>query len=355
MGERSAIHPDISLEKAWRSARRIYIRAGYKSQLNNELRDIGAKWDAGERALWVGSGKLNQVTTAVLAQGERIAAVEAIKTLDLWVEIPYDAAEIRTRAKRLGARWDRERKLWAMPTAEALTEIRNAVATWNADRAAAREAARRERQAAAQQAPEDVIAASGRTVIGEQIEVNGRLHGRMRRPEAEQRKPQVGTVRRVEGGQRVLVISSVVEFWSQDNVDDVAPHREPGWYWRYTGVPVEPDTAEREQDAAEQAERDDEACIAELFAAVRAAVERHEAAVDRIEGPSVTTAIGAMGQHNGRITLADGMIHYYHPGWYDDWRATAGDTSDPELIARFREIIAGGPRNRGQFTVTVSP
>jgi hypothetical protein len=70
---------DIPTDRAWRTGRRIYIRCGYNSRTNTDLRDIGAKWDADVRALWVGSGKADHVLAILAAATERAAAVEAVK------------------------------------------------------------------------------------------------------------------------------------------------------------------------------------------------------------------------------------------------------------------------------------
>ena len=117
------IHPDIPVERAWKVGRRIYVRCGYKSQLNTQMREIGAKWDGDERALWVGSGKVDQVVPLVQAAAERGAAIDAVKAAGHWVTIPYDATDIRAAAKKAGGIWDGEQRRWAMPSAEALAEI----------------------------------------------------------------------------------------------------------------------------------------------------------------------------------------------------------------------------------------
>src|SRR5262245_11099798 len=81
----------IPLGRAWREGRRVYVICSYQSTLSTELRALGAKWDretvapgspADSRpgALWVGSGKADQVTPLVLAHLGRITEIETAKT-----------------------------------------------------------------------------------------------------------------------------------------------------------------------------------------------------------------------------------------------------------------------------------
>lgn len=350
MTEITAIHADIPTDQAWKVGRRIYVVAGYKSQLNSDLRALGAKWDSDERALWVGSGKLDQVLPLIRAQAQRVEQAQAVKAEGRWVDIPYDASRIRARAKQLGGRWDRERKQWAMPTDEAEAEIRSQVETWKAQR----QAARQQRKDAASRTPEEIIVASGRTATDVRGTAEGRLHGRMRRPEAEEAKPQLGDVRQLRSGDRVLVLSCTVNFMSQDDVDDLAPHLEPGWYYRYEYVVVEPTEQEQAADDRRAAERADHDEIEATFAAARQAVTgRVEPPAPRPNGATIVKRRArGMGGDDGRLTLdQDGQLHWHHPGHYDDWRASSGQIVDRAIVARVRAIVAGGARTRGHYEV----
>jgi hypothetical protein len=175
-------HPDIPLDRAWQQGRRLYIRCGYNSQLTKDLLAIGSTWDPEVRARWTGTGKREQVTAAVLAHQERIAAIEAVKALGLWAVIPYEAEDIRARAKDLDGLFDNDRKAWAMRTEADLAEvqalIRDRQAAIDAAPAAEREqaAAERAEAAAADTAAladtaarrrEETIARPGRTPTGE--------------------------------------------------------------------------------------------------------------------------------------------------------------------------------------------
>jgi hypothetical protein len=371
---------DIPTEKAWRVGRRIYVRCGYQSKLNGQLRGIGAKWDGEVRALWVGSGKLDQVLPLVRATAERAQQIERIKALGLWVKVPYDAEDIRAAAKNAGGVFDGELKLWAMPDDATYTAIGEQVRAYNERIQAQRNAERAELEAAKQRrlaeerdnteaarlAARDVlINRSGRRVIGEPGWVDGYLHDSrgIRRPQAERAAPQPGDLRKLRDGRRGLVLSCTVTFFSERDVDDdFAPggtSAEVGWYYRYEYVPVEPTAQERSDDDREAAEKAD---LQELHAIILA-VERGGDAAEWTRqwtgGLQVAATItkdspGGMSVHGGQIILtATGELFWQHPGWYDDWRSTERRIADPDLVTRIRAALAGGSRRRGAFEVRV--
>lgn len=358
MGDIKPLADDIPLSKAWKIGRRIYVRCGYKSQLNGQMRELGAKWDGQWRGLWTGTGKADQVIPLVRAAVETAKESESIKESGRWVAIPYDAADIRARAKELGARWDRERKQWAMPTDEALAEISGAVEAREAEvkaaKAKANEQRRREQAESRQERIDRIITRSGRTVTGERGQAKGRLEGRMRRNEAEQRKPQPGQVMRLADGRRVLVIESTVTFLNQDMIADFAPHEQPGWHYDFAWAEVEPTEAEQAEDAEKQAQASDEAEIKGLFA------EASEAALagERTDDQPVTMPEGATitrtakhATHAGRLVATEDEVWYHHPGHYDDWRSVVGRVENRALANRIRDLVARGDRNRGEWKV----
>jgi hypothetical protein len=355
----SQIHPDIPDEKAWQQGRRIYIRCGYKSILNSQLRDLGARWDGDENALWVGTGKRDQVIPLILAQAERAAATVAIKDAGLWVKIPFDASDVREQAKKLGARWDGDRKEWAMPSAETLATVQALLAAAK-DKAAQQKAAA---NAAAAKTDDDILAESGRTVCGDRKSLTGRLEGHGRRPWAEQSKPQPGDIRITVDGFRVLVLSSTVDFWSDQDQADFSPSREPGWYYTYTCVAVEPTADEAADDTTRAAGQADAEEIAAATEAVRKSVEYVPEAEAGTRRPAAAVAgkisitTGTTRYSDGEITLTqDGTVTWYHPGYYDDYHASEGSTADPDLAARVRAIITAGDRTRdcGRSTYRVT-
>lgn len=294
-----AVSDDIPVDKAWKIGRRIYVRCGYQSELNTQLREIGASWDRDERALWVGSTKLAQVLPLLRAQAERVAKVDAVKAAGRWVTIPYDATDIRTTAKRLGGVYDGGHKRWAMPTDDAHEQVQTLLKARGEAIEAAKRVAEQEREEARRRAEQEqvsfaearsrqIIEASGRHVVDEKpIYVTGHLQGHLNRPQAEQNKPQPGEVRRWKDGRRVLVLDCDVEFASQDDIDDglsyADPWDSPGWYWRYEAVEVAPVAAEVDAD--------------------------HEAAL-----------------------------------WVDDYRSVVGAITDATVIARIEAVLAGGSR-----------
>lgn len=338
-----SIHPEIAEDKAWKAGRRIYVRAGYKSQLSDALYGIGAKWDRDEHALWVGSGKLDQVVPLILAQAEVAAAVQAVKELGFWAKIPFDAEPVREAAKKLGARWDRDRKEWAMPSQDALDKVTTLIAARKAAKAAAPKPA-----AAPKLTAEDVIAQSGRTVTGEQVTISGRLDGHGKRAWAESVMPKPGDVRRMPDGRRMLVLTSSVDFMNSDAIEDFMPGREVGWYFTCRVIEVAPDEAEQAQDAERATQAADGETIAAGFEAARKACQPAEVLdLSPADGPSVTVLSLLGRDDDGKVTLlGDETLIYQHRGYYDDYRRTQGTTNDPEAVAAFRAILAGGSRSR---------
>lgn len=361
------IADDISLDKAWKVGRRIYVRCGYGSTLNVELREIGARWDGDVGALWVGTGKLDKVLPLVQAQVERIAAVAEVKAAGYWITVPYDSTTSRALAKSLGGMFDNERKQWAMPTPEALTEVTAEVAAYTAALTAARAAELTDRRAAEQRAAADritddqarqvlLIERSIRDVTDERGTVRGELHGRMRKAEAEQVKPQPGTVQSIKFGVRGLVLSCKVWFVSQDNIDDgigASPSEDPGWRFAFTYAVVANTAAEDAADAAAAVADADHTEIAAVMDAASRTTRTRFDSFTAVDGPSITEeAAGGMTVHGGQITVtADGTVYYQHPGWYDDYVSSEAVITDPELLARIAAVIAGGDRRRGQYQV----
>jgi hypothetical protein len=379
---RKPLAEGIPTELAWRAGRRIYVRCGYQSTLNTELRDIGARWDNEVRALWLGSGKADKVIPLVRARIERVAAIEKVKAdataNGWWLSIPVPADVIRAHAKDAQAVYDGTRKAWAARDADTFAALAAEVRTYKEQIAAAEAderaeylaaiTRRREVEAAdAKRAAADretaIIEQSGRTVIGDRGLLHGRLDGYLRSEQAEKAKPQPGEVRRLRDGRRVLVLSCTVSFYNQDAIDDGfstgGTGDEPGWYWVYAYVPValtDDEQADETRRAAEQADHDEIHAV--MTAAKRLArpmedherTERHTGQTITAEAPSYHTA------HNGKITVtADSEAWYSHPGYYDDYRALGAHITDPALLARIHAILAAGARRRGQYEIKTDP
>ncbi len=141
MSSTKELTPTTPTDRAWVTGRRIYVRSRYGSRLAEQVRDLGATWDRDERCLWVGTGKRDQVVALLAEQAERVEAVVARKAAAHWVTIPFEAEDIRARAKKLGALWDRDRKQWGLPTEDAADEIAAAVETRRAEGAPRRRVA----------------------------------------------------------------------------------------------------------------------------------------------------------------------------------------------------------------------
>ena len=121
------IHDGIPTDRAWQVGRRIYVRCGYKSQINKDMRNIGAKWDPAERALWVGSTKKTQVIEICLAAQQRVDECEAVRAQGRWVEIPRGAGDILAVVKELGGVYDPDGKRWAMRSDEDLARVQDMI------------------------------------------------------------------------------------------------------------------------------------------------------------------------------------------------------------------------------------
>ncbi|HLK77701.1 MAG TPA: hypothetical protein VKU77_29145 [Streptosporangiaceae bacterium] len=246
------IDPAIPTNQGWKAGRRIYVRSAKGSRLSDALWGIGANWDRDEYCLWVGSGKKDQAIALIREDDQRKAAAAATRSLGLLVKIPFDAAKVREQAKKLGAVWMKDARAWAMPDASSLGKVQVLVGEWmDADKARKdkEKAARAASRALRSRTPEEIIAASGRTVIpgSEAGTFAGELEGYMKRAEAEGYAVTPGTVRIVKG-LRYLVVKSSVAFWNQDMCDDQMPHWQPGWKFFWSGIAVEPTSEERAQD-----------------------------------------------------------------------------------------------------------
>lgn len=386
-GDRKPVADGIPTDLAWRAGRRIYVRCGYTSQLNTQLRadTIRARWDSDVRALWVGSGKADKVLPLLRERLARVDAIEQIKRAATeggwWLAIPYEADVIRQHAKDAdGVVYDSDRKMWACATADSFdplaAEVRAYREQLTAQRAAEQAAdaaalARRREDDAAAAAQEKadreaaLLAACGRTVIGERRTVTGHLRGLVgRRDAAEKAKPQRGTVRRMADGTRVLVLSCTVTFYGQDAIDDGftpgGTGDEIGWYYAYECVPVEATDAERADDQRRHGEAADHDEIRDVLHAARDLARARALGdgepAERVTGQTITLeAVGYAAVHDGQITVtAGGDVWVYHPGYHDDYIRTQARITGPDLVARVRAVLAGGSRRRGAYVVDTS-
>jgi len=247
------IHPDIPVSKAWKTSRTIFVTAGYNSVLSGEMYDLGAKWDRDEHAFRTGPGKLDTVIPLILADLGRAAKTADIKSAGLWVKIPFEAHAIRDQAKNLGARWDKDRKEWAMPGEESLAQVRELVSAHGQAEKDRKTAARAKKAAEAAVTDEEIITRSGRTLVSD-VRVGLERHEsqwRMKRAEAEKYAPERGEIQRTRDGKYWLILSAAkADFWNEDTCADLAPHLQPGWHYSFAGVEVTPTAEEIAKDAA---------------------------------------------------------------------------------------------------------
>ncbi|WP_435113774.1 hypothetical protein [Nocardiopsis synnemataformans] len=371
----------IPTETAWKEGRRVYVRCGYTSHLNSQLRSMGAKWDPEHRALWVGSTKQERVLPLVLEHIERRDHAKRVKALELWVKIPRGAADLHARARELGFVFDGERKEWAAPSDEARTEFARLAEEYRADAKATR-AAIKERidrildQAGGDPQEEkrllamDVAERAGRTPTGELTEVHRVETRRMRRPSVEAMLHQVGSVLPLGGG-RMGVVTRARAWFTAEEVSSVCwhpeTHDEPHWdLWHQVAV-VEPTEDEAREAAELEAARADAAALHALLEDPRwigapASTEYSDVPPEDQVGVVLCVSGLARTRHpNGTVVLTrDGRLLLRHPGYYDSYIATERVVTDAELVGRARSLIEAGARTRTyvdllEYDYTVQP
>lgn len=329
----SSIHEDIPTEQAWKEGRRIYVRCSRESRLNAQIRNLEAKWDPAKACWWVGSGKLESVVPLVLAHMATVAETQATLAEGVEVSIPFEAVGIRDAAKAAGARWNAQRKVWAVPAAAA-PAIEDMI---RARRAAAVEA----REAQAARSAADVLAASGRVAVagadpvrtGNWLETSGPV----RKAEALRLAPQVGQVRLMSDGRRYLVTSAKVEFVGADGLLDFqGPRRDrPGWWWSTEGIEVE--STDAEIAATEEAQRVEAAATARAdgIAAILTATLTTTTEVPA-ETPGWAWELGTGGVRVIR-GWEDGTVRTVVPPSYDDARCAEGPVTG-QLAEQARKL-----------------
>lgn len=356
MTKRLPIATDVPTTRAWRlkGGRSIYVHAGYQTQLDVALRELGAKWDSGQRALKIGAAKLEAVMPLLDEQAARAAAVDAVKAEARYVTIPFEAEDIRADAKRLGGVWDRDRRQWAMPSDESLAEVNRALEQRRAALAEERRRADALETAAADQAAaqhgEQIVRESGRTATGETDTLTEVSTGRMNKhPRPHQRARALGSVVRLADGRRGLITSVKIWFtgeeWASSTCWHASTHDQAHWDFRYTLAIVE---ATPEESAADREAEAEEADAAELAAVMTEAAEGCTGVTDFTPagGPQILLRYGSTAQDGGRIILDGDRAIYRHPGYYDDYLRTERIITDPALVARVRDLIERGPRTR---------
>lgn len=331
---------DITVEK---QGRRVWITLPYGSPAKDKVKELGAHWDAESKRWWVSSSKAGEVEAIAAAERERraevIARVAEVKSSGVAVKIPYEAAEIREAAKKAGAVWDRDDKVWMVP-ADSLDHIQGLLDARKAAAAEKRSTPREPARTAAQ-----VLAASGRVAVSEdRVTLGGKLlgYGRMRRVQAEAVAPAVGDVVRYGGGKRGLVVDVSVWFLSSDALADLGEdYDDPHWRWQATAIEVEATTEEVAADAEKRRRVDAESAAERVWREVETAARdwpdddtatHGMLRIERSQAMSVPAVVAIEGDR----------VYYRHPGYYDDWRAIGRAVVDADLAARVRAVIAAG-------------
>jgi hypothetical protein len=355
---------DVPLAKAWRCAARIYVRCGERSKLGEHMNGLGARWDRDAKAVWVDARYVDTAVKAIRDAAEREAFAVAVKAQDHWLEIPYDAEHVRDAAKKAGALFDGPTKRWAFPTEDALRRVEEARDVWITEteeagrlEGVAAEEARQARfveQAARRRV--SVLDASGRNATGETVEHREVTTQFLNRAGAERAARPEGSVLRLRDGRRGLVVGVKVWFTNDEDASSVCwhpeTHDEAHWDFSYQVAVVEDTAEEKAADAEQAAQQADALAIHavldrahELTGAT--AGDRWSKLPDDVVGQVEATSGVAAVVRGGTLTLTgDGRVVWQHPGWYDDYVRSEGVSSDPELAARVRAILAAGPRKR---------
>lgn len=370
---------DIPIDRAWRQGRRLYVRCGYRSALNAELRAIGARWDDDQRALWVGPTRFERALPLIRAYVRKLERIEATKALGLWVAVPRGAAEVRARAKDLECVYDDGRKEWAAPSPAAQARLEELVAEHKDRKKTERAAAKRRREELAAAAgrgegsleeltARDLAARAGRVSTGEFASHRWVSTRPMRGPDARKALHPVGAVIELADGRHGVVVEAKAWFTGDEEASSLCWHDEitPGAHWDlWHRVVVVEDTAEEEAERQERAARAADA--AELRALMQAlgrgAIEGSPPADlgRRVGAVSCRYGTGHTRHGGGTVELyEDGRVVWTHPGYHDDYRATWVSTRDEDAAVRVWSALAGGPRRRVvvdqmeyEYTVTV--
>lgn len=105
---------------------RIYVRGTYYGDPSiPKLKSLGAHWDPQERAWWVGTAKQSDIEQLVnKVNGRKEAYKERASQATIPVKIPFEMSSIREDAKKLGAIWDAQNKMWMFATQDLADRIK---------------------------------------------------------------------------------------------------------------------------------------------------------------------------------------------------------------------------------------
>ncbi|GAB3161783.1 hypothetical protein GCM10027258_79430 [Amycolatopsis stemonae] len=369
------LHEDVSADRAWVVGRRIYVRCPKNSQLDKELIELGAKWDWGVRARWVGTGKRERVLPLVLADEQRARAEQEaarqVLAAGRWVTVPRGVVALHGRAGELGAVWDSASHRYAMPSEDSRAELQRVVDAWVAeqkaaqqrratDNAEARATQEAEAKAAAVEEAErrraQIVADSGRASTGDTETLHTISTRRMNRATAESTAWPVGTVHPLRGGRRGLVVARKVWFTNDDDATDIDWHPdapdEAHWNFQYTLAIVEPTDAELRADAEAAELRADAAQLHALFRELGRAgrvVDAFTAVPDSARVGTIRGRAGTPGTSSfdtGTVILTDDRVVWQHPGHHDDWIRTEAVVTGSDQLDRVRALLAAGARTR---------
>lgn len=112
-----------------KEGRRFYFATPYGHQLASIVKDAGGSWESASKRWWIKAAgnedlltsfdQMLEQTRAHAAQdaerkaAQAEAAAKALIALT-WISIPYEATDVRAKAKAQGAKWDPKTKRWGL-------------------------------------------------------------------------------------------------------------------------------------------------------------------------------------------------------------------------------------------------
>lgn len=142
--------------KITKEGRRLYFALPYGHRMASVVKENGGTWEAATKRWWIGAaGNLNlvevfdqlveqelihAVQNAEHKAAQEQAAAEALAAL-VWIRIPFEATDVRKKAKAKGATWDPLTKRWSLAP-EAAEAVKASLTKWQATQEAAKAAER---------------------------------------------------------------------------------------------------------------------------------------------------------------------------------------------------------------------
>lgn len=209
---------------------------------------------------------------------------------------------------------------------------------------------------------EQIVKSSGRTPTGETFKFREfSTRRRMRRDRAVTLLNPPGKLIRFDDGSRGVVVKSSVDFYDDEEATSFCWHPEmvdqAHWCYSYTVAIVHPTEEEAAADAAEAAELAAAQQVHDLMTSATTLTGATAGGTwtpipdEEIAGKIESEAGTGERFASGRLILTrDDRVVYQHPGFYSDYVRMEGISTDPDLVARVRSVLAGGTRRASGLT-----